>query len=468
MPEGRRLAPLYAPDPRDLDLEAHLSAAMDWLKRAQDAGDDRGVSYGVRFGSDFDVSYPETTGYICQTFVELWRRTGDEEYLTRAIEMGRWEADVQMEEGAVMGGKLNQNPTPAVFNTGMVLLGWSALARATGDEGFRTAATRACDWCAEARAGWQLDSRQLPVRARRSDHVQRESGGGAVRRRRRLRPGRVVLAAVRNAEFCLTRQQANGWFRDCCLDDPERPLLHTIAYTAQGLLEIGRMTGREDLIAAARRTADAESRVAGRGRISPRPTGRSISRRRELVLSHRVSADFRDLERVVRLNRRGLVPQGGTEDQPLPDGSSRHSQHRSEASRRASGIVAGLEALWAVVHSELGDQIPRRRVGGPPGTDSEADPREREHEYECKPMRQSEVLGKIEELLGEMAAAKGASKPRIRATTLLLGGGLPIDSLDLAGLVVELELATGLDPFKDGFVEFRTAGELADLYSREP
>jgi acyl carrier protein len=51
---------------------------------------------------------------------------------------------------------------------------------------------------------------------------------------------------------------------------------------------------------------------------------------------------------------------------------------------------------------------------------------------------------------------------------LLLGGGLPIDSLDLAGLVVELELATGLDPFKDGFVEFRTAGELADLYSREP
>jgi len=83
-------------------------------------------------------------------------------------------------------------------------------------------------------------------------------------------------------------------------------------------------------------------------------------------------------------------------------------------------------------------------------------------------MRQSEVLGKIEEVLGEMAAAKGAAKPRINATTLLLGGGLPIDSLDLAGLVVELELATGLDPFKNGFVEFRTAGELADLYSREP
>src|SRR6185436_8314991 len=161
----------------------------------------------------------------------------------------------------------------------------------------------------------------------------------------------------------------------------------------------------------------------------------------------RVSADFRDLERVVRLDRRGEVPGGGAEDQPLPDGSSRHSQRRSEASRRASGIVAGLGALWAIVHSELGNQISRRRVGSPPGSDGEAAPREHRDEHECKPMRQSEVLGKIEEVLGEMAAAKGASKPRINATTLLLGGGLPIDSLDLAGLVVELELATGLDPF---------------------
>jgi uncharacterized protein YyaL (SSP411 family) len=67
-----------------------------------------------------------------------------------------------------------------------------------------------------------------------------------------------VQAALRNAAFCLSRQQPHGWFRDCCLDDPERPVLHTIAYTVQGLLEVGRLTAREDLIAAARRTADAE------------------------------------------------------------------------------------------------------------------------------------------------------------------------------------------------------------------
>jgi hypothetical protein len=73
----------------------------------------------------------------------------------------------------------------------------------------------------------------------------------------------MVQAALRNAEFCLTRQQPNGWFSMCCLDDPKQPLLHTLAYTMQGLLEIGRLTNRSDLIEAAQKTADAEIAILG-------------------------------------------------------------------------------------------------------------------------------------------------------------------------------------------------------------
>jgi len=70
-----------------------------------------------------------------------------------------------------------------------------------------------------------------------------------------------VQAAVRNAEFCVARQQANGWFPNCCLSDPKRPLLHTMAYTMQGLVGIGKLTGRKDFICAAQKTADAEARI---------------------------------------------------------------------------------------------------------------------------------------------------------------------------------------------------------------
>jgi hypothetical protein len=45
---------------------------------------------------------------------------------------------------------------------------------------------------------------------------------------------------------------------------------------------------------------------------------------------------------------------------------------------------------------------------------------------------------------------------------------LPIDSLDLAGLVVEMELLTGTDPFADGFINFNTIGEFAALYAPRP
>src|SRR5262249_34675570 len=97
-----RLAPLYAPDADHLGVTRHVREAMSWLKRAQDAGVDRGVSYGVYFGDNFDVSYPETTGYICSTFVEHEGLTGDGELLRRAIEMGDWEIAVQLPDGAVM------------------------------------------------------------------------------------------------------------------------------------------------------------------------------------------------------------------------------------------------------------------------------------------------------------------------------------------------------------------------------
>jgi acyl carrier protein len=81
-------------------------------------------------------------------------------------------------------------------------------------------------------------------------------------------------------------------------------------------------------------------------------------------------------------------------------------------------------------------------------------------------MNADQVLDRLREIIATTAKSKGASVPCITADTVLLGGGLPLDSLDLAGLVVELENATGIDPFREGFVNFRTAGELARLYGQ--
>ena len=254
-----RLAPLYAPDENDLDLDRHREEAMGWLQRAQDAGTDRGVSYGVLFGADFEASYPETTGYICQTFLEQEELTGDPDLLERAIQMGDWEIAIQLPEGAVMGGKLNRNPTPAVFNTGMVLLGWSALIRRTGEQRFKLAARRAADWLVsiqEANGDWVLGHSQFSKPGATLYNVKAAWGlseAGDV-----LEDECYVSSAIRNAEYCLSRQHPNGWLPDCCLVDANAPLLHTLAYSMQGLLGIGCLTGRQDLIDGARLLADAQ------------------------------------------------------------------------------------------------------------------------------------------------------------------------------------------------------------------
>lgn len=260
--QKRRLAPLYSPDPKDLDLQAHVREAVAWIQRAQDAGKDRGVSYGVRFGEDFDVSYPETTGYICSTFVEQEHLTGAAEYLARAIEMGDWEIAVQLPDGAVMGGKFNTTPTPAVFNTGMVLLGWSALISRTGAPRFRTAAGRAAEWLLsvqEPDGRWERGNSQYANPAGTLYNVM--AAWGLCEAGVALGEPRFVQAAVRNAEYCLSRQHPNGWLPDCCLSNVDEPLLHTLAYSMQGLLGIGRLTGRDDLIAGAQKLADAELRI---------------------------------------------------------------------------------------------------------------------------------------------------------------------------------------------------------------
>jgi acyl carrier protein len=81
-------------------------------------------------------------------------------------------------------------------------------------------------------------------------------------------------------------------------------------------------------------------------------------------------------------------------------------------------------------------------------------------------MNEQQILEQIGTLVGRILSDKGQKPVAIQANTELLGGGVGIDSLDLAMLVRELEEAFGFDPFQDGFIEFRTAGELAKLYVR--
>lgn len=75
------------------------------------------------------------------------------------------------------------------------------------------------------------------------------------------------------------------------------------------------------------------------------------------------------------------------------------------------------------------------------------------------------LLDLINREVARILADKGEAAASMAAETAFLDGPLPFDSLDLATLLVALEAETGKDPFRQGFRQFTTAGELARLYA---
>jgi hypothetical protein len=244
-----------------------LDRAMAWICRAQDASADGGVarSYSLTYHPFFQrrgwlPSYPETTGYIIPTMFEYAKRTGRGEFFARAVRMADWECDVQMPNGAVMGGTVDTPPTPAVFNTGQVLFGWVRAFQETGNERYLASARRAGDFLLfvqDSDGAWRKSLSNYASGAMSSYTYNTRSAWGLLLLAEASGEAKYRDAAVANVDYALTKQQPNGWFANNCLSDASKPLLHTIAYSLRGILEIGIALNREEYIDAARVAADA-------------------------------------------------------------------------------------------------------------------------------------------------------------------------------------------------------------------
>ena len=239
--------------------EAHAKAAIDWIARAQDATPNGGVSstYNVLF-MRWGASYPETTGYIIPSMFDYFHTTGDDQYKQRALRMADWKVSVQMESGAFQSGDLDVLPQkPAIFNTGQVLSGLTRAYIETKEHKYKEATERGASRlleCQDTDGAWR---RNLSALTTNPVHVYNARTAWALLQAHRITLKEIYLnAAVKNIDWVLTQQQANGWFQNAAFNINEEPPLHTIAYTIEGILECGVYLGSGAYIDAARRSAD--------------------------------------------------------------------------------------------------------------------------------------------------------------------------------------------------------------------
>lgn len=223
------------------DDRTHLVALTDWLCRAQDRREGQrdagGVSAGWSFEDGWLPSYPETSGYIIETFFAASRVLARPELRGRAERIIDWELSLQNEDGAFPGHFGEVGSRPVIFNTGQIVHGMVAGYLELGRDDCLEAAVRA--------GRWMLQQQDEDGCWRRSvhngiPHTYNTRAAWALLRTGLLADERsLVDGAVRNLEWALSQQTPSGWFRQNAFRTGEAPFTHTIAYAMRGLLESG-------------------------------------------------------------------------------------------------------------------------------------------------------------------------------------------------------------------------------------
>lgn len=209
----------------------HLQAALQWLCRAQDACQGRGVPALYHLGRGWGPAYPETSGYIIATFLAAARGPDRALFLARAIQLGDWELALLAPSGGVLSSP--EGTETRVFNTGQVILGLCALGEELGEQRYLDGAVRAGDYLLglqEHDGRWERDTHC----GARTYHAR--VCWGLLRLAALSGQRRFAEAAARNLAWVLRQATPTGWFANCGFHaDP--PITHVLAYTLRGLLE---------------------------------------------------------------------------------------------------------------------------------------------------------------------------------------------------------------------------------------
>lgn len=232
---------------QELDHRTHLRAAIDWIIHAQDARkgkpDQGGVSAGWSFEDGWLPSYPETTGYIIETFLAAAHYLGKPELVDRAQQMIDWELSLQDAEGAFPGHFGEKGSHPVIFNQGQIMHGLVA--------GYTQLKRQDCLDAGVKAGRWLAAQQDEDGCYRRFEH----NGVPHVYNTRAIWPlisigllanePDLVAAARRNLDWALGQQTPSGWYRTNAFLPGHKPFTHTIAYAIRGFIESAVLLGEE-------------------------------------------------------------------------------------------------------------------------------------------------------------------------------------------------------------------------------
>ncbi|MCU0370798.1 MAG: hypothetical protein MUC31_05240 [Bacteroidales bacterium] len=228
-----------------------LDKAAAWLITAQQANADGGMG-SFHLINKWSSSYPETTGYIIPTLLSYGKKYHDPEAIHAALLAADFLVSVQKESGGWQGGRIRENKPEIVFNTGQIIRGMTAAYEHTGKDIYLQAGIRAGQWLVHIQhpeGFWKTHA--LMNRERVYDTF---VDVPLLQLFKITGDAKLKETSVRNLDWVIRdKMKDNGWFEDCdnTVKRNEKPILHTIAYTLDGLIDSGLLLKEEQYIEAA-------------------------------------------------------------------------------------------------------------------------------------------------------------------------------------------------------------------------
>jgi len=234
-------------------IDFALHNAVKWLCLAQDNSPDDGVSEGYHLKHGWLPSYPETTGYIIETFCNYSDLANDTSLKDRALRMADWLVSIQYKDGAIPDSYFKKK---MVFDTGQVLFGFVRAFEETGEQRYREAALKAGKWLIDVQ---EQDGTWRKFAVGEIPHTYYARVAWSLSRLHSIIGDDQYNESCRkNIEWTLSQQQENGWFNNASftMAKNDRPYTHTIAYTIRGILESGMYLQSDTYIGAACKAMD--------------------------------------------------------------------------------------------------------------------------------------------------------------------------------------------------------------------
>lgn len=254
--EGLRgRGPLLNAKPETTPHDKHIAAGAAWLKASIAACGGQASSKSYRFPHGWIQPYPETTGYIIPTLMNLGDSLGDPALHDTAKHLGQWLTTIQRPDGGFSGYELGAGKDADVFDTGMILLGFNALLHKSNDPQVAQAAANAAKFLREALNDNGAFARHISHDMLHTYNVR--SAWALVAYGNLAEDQAAMDAGLKNVDWTLGQQQRNGYFENNGFKPGGNANTHGTAYVLRGLLQVHLLTKRPDILDAVLQAATA-------------------------------------------------------------------------------------------------------------------------------------------------------------------------------------------------------------------